>query len=337
MSHKQDDTLRDFNRRQVTFPAHKIKEVLPEFFREEYPNLLKFLEEYYHFEDGDDAPSRLIHDLFYSRDITQTDLQLLAFIEDELLLGQQYFQGFADKRQAAKYSNTLYRSKGTKFSIQQFFRTFFSIDPDVVYTKENVFIVGEPASKIGTNSQKFLTNDKLYQTFALLIKSDLSISKWGEVYKLFVHPAGMYVGSQVQIVSEVVDLLTAPTVVPAPVPPIVVENLGLFSDIAVGEVTSIVDDPYVDSEGVLSRIIARFNIDQFTKAGYGDSDYTLQQIENQYQSLRSAQIASGPTLDDSDMDFSNNFFFETLDQDEHQWWSADSDLYYSKLDSAGWL
>ena len=66
-----------------------------------------------------------------------------------------------------KYSNTLYRSKGTKYSIQQFFRTFFGIDPEIIYTKKNVFKVGETDSFIGDQSQRFLTNDKLYQTFAI--------------------------------------------------------------------------------------------------------------------------------------------------------------------------
>lgn len=81
--------------------------------------------------------------------------------------------------------------------------------PDVVYTKENVFIVGNrddiEASKIGPESQRYLTDDKLYQEFAVLIKADQPISSWLEEYKLFVHPAGMYVGGEVQIVSDNTD------------------------------------------------------------------------------------------------------------------------------------
>lgn len=324
MSHKLDDTLTDINRREIAIPKHDIKEVLPEFFRSEYPKLITLLEEYYHFEDADDAPSRLIHDLFYSRDITQTDLSLLSYIEDELLLGQSYFEGFADKRAAAKYSNTLYRSKGTKYSIQQFFRTFFGVDPDVVYTKEQVFKVGD---EIGFNSQKFLTNDKLYQTFAILIKSDIPLNKWIEPYKLFVHPAGMYVGSEVQIVSSVVDTLTAPTVILADPPPITVEASATFGSFASTDLTGLVDDIYVDSDGVLSRINPTLtNIEEFSLE-------IIETINDQYSSLREAQIASSPTFDDSDevgtngMDLSNNLFFETIDQDKHQWWSADSDQY----------
>lgn len=327
MSHKTDDTLTDINRREIAFDRNTIQEVLPEFFRTEYPKLIKLLEEYYHFEDTDEAPSKLIHDLFYNRDITQTDLSLLSFIEDELLLGQSYFEGFSDKRAAAKYSSTLYRSKGTKYSIQQFFRTFFGIDPDVVYTKENVFKVGEDASQIGFNSQKFITDNKLYQTFAILVKSELAFNEWREPYKLFTHPAGMFIGSEVQIVSEVTDTLTAPIVIPADPPAITVEATGIFGDTAVTDLTAIVDDLYTDSAGVFSRINATIaSLEDFSLE-------TIETINNQYSSLREAQIASSPTFDDSDevgtngMDLSNNLFFETIDQDKHQWWSADSDQY----------
>lgn len=327
MSHKSDDTLKDLNRRDISFSEYKIDEVLPDFFKSEYPKLLTLLEEYYHFEDGDEAPSRLVNELFNSRDITQTDLQLLSYIEDELLLGQSYFEGFTDKRAAAKYSSTLYRSKGTKYSIQQFFRTFFGIDPDVIYTKENVFKVGEDDSRIGLESQKFITDNKLYQTFAILVKSEISFNEWREPYKLFTHPAGMFIGSEVQIVSEVTDTLTAPNVIPADPPAIVVEAAASFGQNAVTDLTALVDDLYTDSDGVLSRINATLaTLEEF-------SIQTIETINNQYSSLREAQLASSPTFDDSDevgtngMDLSNDLFFETIDQDKHQFWSADSDQY----------
>ena len=327
MGTKNDDTLSDLNRRDIAFPKHHVSTVLPEFFGATYPKLITLLDQYYEFEDGPDSPARLANDLFYNRDITQADLELLSYIEDELLLGQSYFEGFADKRAAAKYSNTLYRSKGTKYSIQQFFRTFFSIDPEVIYTKEQVFKIGETGSEIGFNSQKFITDNKLYQTFAILVKSELAFNEWKEPYKLFVHPAGMFIGSQVQIVSAVEDDLTAPQVIIAPPPPIVVENNASFGELATLDLTALVDDLYSDSDGVLARInpvltdLRTFSLDQ------------IQTIENQYSSLREAQTATSPTFDDSDqfetngMDMSNDFFFETMDQEKHIWYSGDSDQY----------
>jgi hypothetical protein len=294
MTHKTDDTLKDLNRRDIAFPKYYVEEVLPEFFKTEYPKLISLLTEYYHFEEDDESPSRLVNDLFNNRDITQTDIDLLSYIEDELLLGQSYFEGFADKRAAAKYSSTLYRSKGTKYSIQQFFRTFFSIDPDVIYTKENVFKVGEADSQIGFNSQKFITDNRLYQTFAILVKSELAFNEWKEPYKLFTHPAGMFIGSEVQIVSDVTDTLTAPKVIPADPPPITVENNASFGSLATLDITALVDDLYSDSDGVLSRI----NPELADIRGLSIGD--IQTIENQYSSLREAQIASSPTFDDDE-------------------------------------
>lgn len=372
MGHKSDDTQRDLNRRDVAFPDYKHDQILPEHFREDYPKLLTLLEEYYHFEDSDQAPSRLVNDLFYSRDITQTDTELLSYIEDELLLGQQYFQGFDNKREAAKFSNQLYRSKGTKYGIQQFFRMFFGIDPDVVYTKNNIFKVGGGGdyakveqdaladqgveaygqldsagartrfdnyisenylakSVIGANADRFLTDNRLYQTFAIQVKAELPLADWIEEYRLFAHPAGMFIGAETQIVSQATDLLTAPVVVPADPPPVVISETAFFTGTGVSDVTTLVDDPSVDSSGILSRI----NIEKISLNTL--STISLAELNNQYSSLREAQLATSPTFDDSDqvgtngMDMSNNFAFETMDQDRHVFYSSDSDQYLLNL------
>tara|TARA_B100001939_G_scaffold345110_1_gene360962 strand:- start:324 stop:1436 length:1113 start_codon:yes stop_codon:yes gene_type:complete len=370
MTKALDITLQDLNRRDLDVPDYKVKEVLPEFFRESYPKLITLLDDYYEFEDSDASPSRLLNDLFKSRDITQTDVELLKYIEDELLLGQSYFEGFQDKRAAAKYSNTLYRSKGTKYSIQQFFRTFFGIDPEVIYTKKNVFKVGEVGeSLIGPNSQKYITDDKLYQTFALLIKAEKPFSQWKDTYKTFVHPAGMFVGAEIQLVTSVLDLMEADSSKPADPPPIVVENtadlgfvrmngIDIDGGLSAIDASSLVHNEYVDSPGVgslQSRINTYLNPDFF-------NHQSLQYVAKQYSSLRELQTMTSPTFDDSDllkdsathesgafqigtetgtlqgMDMSNDFFWETLDQEGNIAWSGDSDTYYTyQIDSAGHL
>ena len=324
MANNKDNTLTDYNRRELVFPRYEVKEILPEFFREEYPKLITLLEEYYEFENSSDSPSRLVDELFISRDITQTDLSLLSFIEDELLLGQSFFEGFQDKRAASKYSNTLFRSKGTKYSIQQFFRTFFGVDPDVVYTKNNVFNVGD---HIGSESQKFITNNKLYQKHAILIKIGIGESTWRDAYKLFVHPAGTFLGSEIQIVSSVLDSIIAPDVTIEPPPPFAVHSQASFATFASIDNTSLVDDVGTDADGILSRIRPEIVSMSFD----GTSGVTLKQIQDQYGNLREAQIASSPTFDDSSIDLSNEFTFETLDQDRHVFYSSDSDQYLLNL------
>jgi hypothetical protein len=320
MSIIPDKTLTDLGRRELNLREYRITEALPDYIVQEFPKLVSFLKAYYQFENTAESPSRLIDDLFETRDITKSDLTLLQFIEDELLLGQSYFQGFPDKRSAAKFSNTLYRSKGTKYSIQQFFRMFFNIDPDIIYTKEQVFTVGE--SNIGPESQRYITDDKLYQQFALLIKSELPLSQWEQVYKLFVHPAGMYLGSEVQIVSVFdFDLENQPE---PGAPDTVFKTLEGSAAIAPAG--------FAQHTALFQAVTGR--PDMLLRTGLGSrstypnpsgndledvSDLSIKQINDQYSNIAEYLEPNSPTLDEGDsgenygLDLSSQ---ERIDQDQ---------------------
>jgi hypothetical protein len=292
-----DKTKKDLNRRDINLHTYDIKEAMPQYIVEKYPKLVNLLEEYYGFENENESPSKLIDNLFETRDITQTDLDLLSYIEDEYLLGQNYFQGFEDKRASAKYSNTLYRSKGTKYSISQFFRTFFGIEPDIVYTKEQVFTVG--TDKIGPDSQRYLTNDKLYQKYAILIKSELSLDKWRESYKLLAHPAGMYLGANLQIVgtAELDDLQYDPGKID--IPPNEVEGAGGFTIGASAQHSGLID--VYTTNGSTSRFRVKLGHNTLDPAGdtlLDHSDRTIGDIDNLYSSVAELLTVNSPTLDD---------------------------------------
>ena len=226
MSNLKDKTKLDNNRTLLNFQRSEVNSVLPDFYPAEYPNLLKLFEAYYYWMDSDANPSGKINRLYSSRDATQVPTDLLQYLEDELLLGQAYFGGFQNKREAIKFSNTLYRSKGTKYSIEQFFRAFYGLDPEVRYPKENVFRVGPAidytldssniggaqikaeASKLGPEDNKYITDDKLYQVMSVLVRVGISVKDWLEIYKLFVHPAGVYIGAELLIEVENTNLLS---------------------------------------------------------------------------------------------------------------------------------
>lgn len=210
----KDKTTVDNNRTDINFLKSEVDKVLPEFYSEEYPKLKTLFDAYYDYMDSATNPSGRIKRLYSSRDATQVPSELLQYLEDELLLGQSYFGGFVNKREAIKFSNTLYRSKGSKYSVQQFFRGFFGIDPTISYPKENIFKVGpaidysldsinsggeqikEAASNLGPESRKFITDDKLYQVLSILIRIGLPLKDWVDTYKLFVHPAGVYLAAE---------------------------------------------------------------------------------------------------------------------------------------------
>ena len=155
-----DKTLTDIGRRKLDFDKYNVFEALPGHFDEKYPKLVNFLQEYYKtLEEGNNA-SEALNDLLLNRDITGAKVELLDFIANELLLGASYYESFEDKRTSLQYSNLLYRSKGTEFSIKQFFRVFFGIDVDVRYGKDEVFYVGDPAEEemIFSDASKFGNN-----------------------------------------------------------------------------------------------------------------------------------------------------------------------------------
>ncbi len=237
-----DVTLKDLGRREISLTTSLIQDVLPEYFREDNPKLISFLERYYRTLDSDHSISSAgemvssqrqreisgatdnngnviqhhdsdvglvgyswdsdrnfgyqLHNLPTLRDVSQTDKENLTFIEDELLLGQNYIEGALDQRTGAELSNNFYRSKGTKFGIERFFKLFFGETPEVVYGKDLVMKVGD---KIGPESGLYITNDTIYQFWGLLIKVGISSSVWFDLYKLFAHPGGMYAGASVLI------------------------------------------------------------------------------------------------------------------------------------------
>lgn len=217
MSILRDKTYSDNKRTLLNFHRAEIDRVLPEHVIQDNPTLKTLFSKYYEWLDSSDNFGGQIQELYNNRDATQVPSKLLQYLEDELLLGQAYFGGFLNKREAIKYSNLLYRSKGTKYSTQQFFRGFFGVDPIVEYPKNNIFLVGpqidydldsvnnsgqqikQAAAEIGPESRKYITDDKLYQVLSVLIKSSLPLNQWKEVYKLFVHPAGVYLAGETLI------------------------------------------------------------------------------------------------------------------------------------------
>lgn len=311
MTYHLDKTLKDINRTDVSFKKADIKNVLPEYFQEEFPNLITLLEKYYEWLDSDGSATDLINNLYNNRDATSTPESQLINLEDELLLGNSYFDGFQNKREAVKFSNLLYRSKGTKYSIEQFFRGFFGIDPLISYPKNNIFRVGptvdfgldsnntsgfqvaEEASVLGSESLKFLTDDKRYQILSILIKTDIPIGVWRDVYKLFVHPAGMYLASELVITAaNTVGIPTIQDEAGAGIGEFVgtaaTATASLTGD---ADITFINRDNYMDSN--LYRQTSEQSIEQL-------KDITIEQLTTGQTSYQQLLTPNSITFDESD-------------------------------------
>lgn len=310
MSQFKDKTLLDNNRTLLNLHRADIDEVLPEFFASEYPNLIEMFNSYYEWMDSSDKPMGQIQRLYASRDATQVPEPLLQYLEDELLLGQSYFGGFVNKREAIKRSNLLYRSKGTKYSIEQFFRGFYGIDPQVIYPKENIFKIGpaidfdqdstnlagnqikEEASRIGPESRKYITDDKLYQVMSILIRVGIPFNQWKDVYKLFAHPAGVYLGAELLLEFVNTNILT-----------LIQDEVGtppeaFFTDTYTGLLAAegFVETSYLAFTNNAHTTMERQQIEQdFGRIGYR----SIEQMDLGYSSQRELLSFNSLTLDDS--------------------------------------
>lgn len=168
-----------------------IKEVLPEYFATDYPTLVAFLEAYYEYMNQEGEFSEVIDDLKGLRDVSTTDLQYIDNILEEVGLG---IAGdfFDNPREIVKNFARYFRIKGSEYSIEGFFRAFFDTHMEFHYPKEDIFTIGDPESKIGPDSKKYIQNGKSLQILSILLSSEISIAKWGNLYKKYVHPAGIY-------------------------------------------------------------------------------------------------------------------------------------------------
>ena len=283
-------TLLDFNRREINLSQSKVKEVLPSYFTTDYPNLVKFLEYYYDWMDSDEAYgfNREITDLYKIRDLGSTDLSLLNNIFYEIGDVQVTADYFLNPRLAANLLASFYRIKGTLYSAEGFFRSFYGEQPEIVYPKNNLFIVGE--SQLGPDSLKYIQNGALYQVLSVLVRSGQPISKWRDLYKTFVHPAGFYLGGEV--VLEAVanqNLSTMPiSIADSNANLVTFEAFGNIVSFASSSVTIIVPDGN-DSDALSERLVPD------TIRMY--QNLTIEQLNRSYNDIEDWLSPNSPTFD----------------------------------------
>jgi hypothetical protein len=301
-----DQTLLDLDRKDLNFTSSKVKSVLPEHYTTDYPILVKFLEYYYDFMNSNASHGfdNTIQNLYGIRDLRQTDLNNLNQIFKEIGQGLVSSDFFTDPRQTAGLLANSYRIKGSLYSAEGFFRAFYGEQPEVVYPKNNLFLVGE--SKIGAESLRYIQNGALYQVLSVLIRSGTPIAKWRDLYKAFVHPSGFYLGGEVIIESVGnLDLNFMPL-------SILDSDAGVFSfeQFAAMDLTGFASLTGIYPDGGDSDTSAeRIDLNATVKAY---SEITVSQLEAMYDNIEDAISANNAAFDDSDgIKFSNTI--ETMD------------------------
>ena len=313
-------------RRFKNFQVRKVREVLPEYFTSEFPKLVSFVEKYYDFLDSADATHSFGDDLkqiFATKDIGEMPNELLNSYVNELAANLETGGNFTDTRFALRRLAQFLRLKGSRFSAEEFFRLFFQQKAEIVYGKESVFNIGDSASTIGTESLKFIQNNELFQTFGLQVKTPIDVSKWNELYKKFIHPAGFYFEGQVVSDTEALLSLTAPLSIP--LDSAATSGPSLSSEALVPLTIPFVQETLlIDSDGTNIRI----GLNQLVNVY---QNLTTVELEKFYSSIDELIGVNSFTFDDSDIrdsaggatpDFS--LATETMDNDMFTRYLSDS-------------
>ena len=278
-------------RRLKNFQVRKVREALPEYYTSEFPTLVTFLEKYYDFLDSDNGTHAFgddVRQLFAKKDAREMQTDLINNLVSELAGGLETGENFTDPRYAITRLAELARNKGTKLGFQEFFRLFFQQVADVEFGKESIFNIGDSASTIGVESLKFLQNNELFQTFGLLVKTGIDTTKWQELYKKFVHPAGFFFAGQV--VSDTVGSfsLTAPLSVEDSSPgPTIVSQATLPFSLPFVQSTVLIDSGGGNVRSNLNELVSEYQ------------NITLSQLDTTYHTLKQVITPNSFTFDDS--------------------------------------
>jgi len=285
------------NRRPRNFLHRKVRDALPEFFTQDFPKLVTFLEKYYDYLDSDDVSSfdNQLRQIYQTRDTQEVPSKLLSTLISEIAAGNTG-DNFIDPNFYAQRIHELHRTKGSRFSIEEFFRAFYQQNVEVEYPKNDIFTVGHdsagPLSRIGAESNKFIRNNALYQIYSILIKSPLAQTTWIELYKKFVHPAGFYIAGTVQTDVEAVGTLSAPLASPDSGNPGVISSAVMSAIAPFTQMTLLSGGLSIDSGGFRSQLGQ--TIDKY-------QSIPANELNTIYGNINEILTAKSFTFDDSDI------------------------------------
>ena len=287
-----EKTLIDYDRLEISFHKNLVKEVLPEYFTSDYPNLITFLESYYDFLDSGDNFGALINDLYTIRDIEAASLKQLDNMFREFAMGMsQSF--FKNPREILRNFARFYRVKGTKYSSEGFFRGFFNEDVEVVYPKRDIFHLNDSAHVLSAEeeSTSVLQDGGAFQILSIMLKAPLSFETYKDLYKKFVHPAGFFLSSEVLMQPQNENAISALSAVFDSQKGAINFPLLVFDDTISIVASSLADTTILDTMGATSYIMTgdSANMIEFNKVDSATSSWT--DISNNAFGLQDSSIS----------------------------------------------
>lgn len=180
---------------RISLFSPTIESILPSYFPKEYPLLVKFLKAYYAFIESSDNQYSALEDMKNIQNIDKMSLDNLEHLFSEVASGIVVDDLATDPILLAKILPKFYKVKGSPFSIEAFFRSYYGITPEVVYPKNNLFTIG--GSNIGAEQNHLIQDGKTWQTMSILIKAPIPLNEWKDKYINFCHPAGFWLSGSV--------------------------------------------------------------------------------------------------------------------------------------------
>ena len=309
-------------RKNPNFKTDSVKDILPDFYHEQYPNLVRFLEVYYEYTGETVAGSfnDQIKDLFSVRNISSTDISYLDLLILEISDGLESSSFYQNPRLMARLLVDLYRAKGTQISTEQFFKAFFNQDVEVSYPKKSIFILNDKVggSLVGPQSLHYIQDDKRYQIFSVLLKTGMSLSDYEVLYKKLIHPAGFYLAAETETQSSAeLGLQPGATTDPLETPnyAIVLESSQHGNMDATYSLLTMEENDPVDARTQQERDTGEGIIISSLETLDRYENVSLQQLADDFGTVADWAGVRPPTLDDEGLDLSQDY--ETLDASDH--------------------
>ena len=134
--------------------AFLINQQFPAIYRENGPELVNLVEEYYNFIETDEKQSGYVgRRIFEYKDITTTISSMITFFQKKYMADLPFREDTV--RFIARNIMDLYRRKGTKSGIELFFKAFYNENVEIFYPAAKMFKPSDSKWKTGTYLQMF--------------------------------------------------------------------------------------------------------------------------------------------------------------------------------------
>ena len=197
--------------------SQRTADLLPHAISENATALIGFLEQYYDYMNSVGLPSRVIANITAEHDIDRVSASYLDAIQAEIansIPDSRVIDRVSLYKKIVKY----YSIRGTAESANVFFRIFFDEFVEIIYPKDYLFKTSDGSGSysgddwVYSNRKGFLSDQNkiqdgyVWQEYSYGIKSGISFGEWEKGYLKLVHPAGLYLFSELLLLVSVSNI-----------------------------------------------------------------------------------------------------------------------------------